>query len=264
MSSAMASPRLFVAADLTAGARVELDAAQANYLFNVMRLKPSDPVRLFNGRAGEWTATVGEVARKSGVLQVGERTRDHYVPPDLHVLFAPVKKSRTDYIVEKATELGATALRPVFTRRTVAERVKTERLRAVAVEAAEQTERLDVPDIAEAQPLARVLEGWTRTDPGRSILFLDEAAGGADTPWREAAASGAAPVLRALFAVPETEAGGWAILVGPEGGFAPDERERLRTATFVTCASLGPRILRADTAVVAALTAWQSVLGDWR
>jgi 16S rRNA (uracil1498-N3)-methyltransferase len=242
--------RLFVGADLAAGAEVALDRDQAHYLFSVMRLGPGAAVAVFNGRDGEWRARVAEAGR-AGLLVAEARTAAQRVPPDLWLLFAPVKKARTDFIVEKATELGAARIQPVFTRFTNAERLRPERLRRIAIEAAEQCGETHVPEVAEAVRLDRLLADW---EPGRRIVFCDER--------REAGP--AAAVLRAAGAVAGQAPGPWAVLIGPEGGFAPEEAERLRALPYVVAASLGPRVLRADTAAAAALAIWQSVLGDWR
>jgi 16S rRNA (uracil1498-N3)-methyltransferase len=257
----MAVARLHLGADLREGARVALDPDQARYLVQVLRLKVGDAARVFNERDGEWDASLAEAGKKSTVLAVGARRRVPEPPKtDLHLLFAPVKRARTDAIVEKATELGVTAIRPVMTSRTNAERVRLDRLASIAREAAEQCERLDLPDVRAPERLDRVLDGWAESDPGRRLLFLDEAAGGDGSPWRENSA-GASPARDALVAA---GGGPWAVLIGPEGGFAPEERALLRSQAFVTPASLGPRILRADTAAIAALSLWQAVVGDWR
>lgn len=239
--------RLFVEGPLGAGESVALDRAQAHYLFNVMRLGEGAELALFNGRDGEWRAQVTEAGRKGGAAECRGRLRPQTRPRDLHLLFAPVKKARTDFIVEKACELGCAAVRPVFTRFTNAERLRAERLRANMIEAAEQCGFLSIPELREAEALERVLGEW---DAGRRLLFCDER--------REAP-----PALEAL--APYADAPGpWAVLIGPEGGFSEEETERLRAAPWVTPVSLGPRVLRADTAAAAALTLWQSVLGDWR
>jgi 16S rRNA (uracil1498-N3)-methyltransferase len=237
--------RLFVTGALGAGAEVVLDADQAHYLFTVMRLGPGARVALFNGRDGEWVAEVVAVGRREGRLAVRLKTADQRQPPDLWLLFAPIKKARTDFIVEKATELGAARIQPVFTRLTNSARLPLDRLRAHAVEAAEQCGETYVPEVAEPQRLQGVLDAW---DPGRRLMFCDEA--------RQAV-----PATEALRAA---GAGPWAVLTGPEGGFAPEEADRLRGLPFVTAVTLGPRILRADTAAVAALTLWQATMGDWR
>ncbi|HPG22743.1 MAG TPA: 16S rRNA (uracil(1498)-N(3))-methyltransferase [Amaricoccus sp.] len=237
--------RLFVAAGLEAGAGVALTPEQAHYLFAVMRQGVGGRIAVFNGRDGEWAAEIAEAGRRGGHLVVRERTRPQQASPDLWLMFAPLKKARTDFVVEKATELGVACLRPVFTRRTNAERLRGERLRALAIEAAEQCGATAVPEVAEPERLGAVLDGW---EGRRRILFCDE--------------SGAAPPAREVLA--GAEGGAWAVLIGPEGGFAPEETERLRGMASVLPVSLGPRILRADTAAVAALTLWQALLGDWR
>lgn len=237
--------RLFVEAELGPGAEVPLDAAQAHYLFNVMRLGPGVPVAVFNGRDGEWTAEVGSVGKRDGHLIARTAARPQRRPPDLWLLFAPIKKARTDFIVEKATELGAARILPVFTRFTNSERLRSDRLRMHAIEAAEQCGETYVPEVEEATKLSRILDTWDET---RRILFCDEA--------RDAPPAGAA-----LAAAPR---GPWAILIGPEGGFAPEEAERLRAFPPVMRVTLGPRVLRADTAACAALALWQATLGDWQ
>lgn len=241
---AMTTPRLFVDAPLSAGATVALTDAQARYLVSVLRLGSKSRVLAFNGRDGEWACALElPVQRKAG-LACTTQTRVQALPPDLKLLFAPVKRTGTDLIAEKAAELGVRTLQPVLTRRTQSETVRSDRLRLVAIEAAEQTERLDVPDIRTAAPLAKVLEGWD----GRPLLFADEAGDAAPIP-------DIAPALardRIAF------------LTGPEGGFDPEERRMLRALPYVTPVSLGPRILRAETAVIAGLTLIQSHWGDWR
>lgn len=234
--------RLFVEHPLGPGQSVPLSADQAHYLFAVMRIGPGDGVALFNGRDGEWRADVAAVAKRGGTLTCVEQTRPLLLPPDLWLLFAPIKKARTDFIVEKATELGAARILPVQTEFTNSERIARDRLQAHAVEAAEQCGGTFVPEVAELQPLPRLLAAWPE---GRRLLWADEAlAGPAET----------------LAALPR---GPWAILIGPEGGFSAAERTRLRALPFVTPVGLGPRILRADTAAVAALALWQAALGDW-
>jgi 16S rRNA (uracil1498-N3)-methyltransferase len=233
--------RLYVDAPLGPGAVVTPSREQAHYLFGVMRLAAGDMLRLFNGRDGEWRAEVAAAGRRGGSLRVADRVRAQEVPPDLWLLFAPVKKARTDFIVEKAAELGVRRILPVFTRNTASERVNAARLRAHCVEAAEQCGGLAVPELAEAAPLAAVLAGW---DPARTLVFCDEAR--------------TAPPLAAVAPPPPA-----AILVGPEGGFAPEEAAALRALRFVRAASLGPRLLRADTAAAAAVALWQAAVGDW-
>jgi 16S rRNA (uracil1498-N3)-methyltransferase len=237
--------RLFVTVDLGQDAAVPLDARQAHYLFTVMRLGSGARIAVFNGRDGEWQAEVVEAGRRGGRLAVRAPGQAQRRPPDLWLLFAPIKKARTDFIVEKATELGAARIQPVFTRLTSAERIRPERLRAHAVEAAEQCGETFVPEVAEPVRLGALLDGW---DPARRLMFCDE----------ERAAPPAATALAAAHRGP------WAVLTGPEGGFDPDEALRLRSLPFVLPVTLGPRVLRADTAAVAALTLWQATLGDWR
>jgi 16S rRNA (uracil1498-N3)-methyltransferase len=243
-----ASTRLFVDAALAAGAAVPLDARQANYLVNVLRLGEGDHVLVFNGRDGEWRAALQATGRKAWQLVAGERTRPQPPHPDLHYLFAPLKHARLDYMVEKAVEMGAGRLTPVITRHTQVTRVNLERMRANAIEAAEQCGILALPLIDAPRPLADVLAGWVAAEGRRRLIFCDEGEAGADP-------------VGTLGKLPPAPL---AVLVGPEGGFAEDERARLRAAPFVTAISLGPRILRADTAAVAALAVVQAVLGDWR
>ena len=238
-----AKVRLFVDHPLAPGQTVPLGRAQAHYLFAVMRLGPGAVVALFNGRDGEFAAEVAEAGKRAGTLVCAAQTRPVQMPPDLWLLFAPIRKERTDFIVEKAAEMGAARIVPVQTDFTEARSLRRDRLQAHAVEAAEQCGGTFVPEVAEMAPLARVLDGWDGT---RRILWADEARVGAPV-----ALSGAAP-------------GPWAILIGPVGGFSPAERARLSALPFVVPCSLGPRILRADTAAVATLALWQATLGDWR
>lgn len=237
--------RLFVDVPLGPGTSVVLEQTQAHYLFAVMRLGTGGRLAIFNGRDGEWIAEVTAAGKRSGTLAVVAEGQPQRVPPDLWLVFAPIKKARTDFIVEKAAELGAARIQPVFTRFTNSERLRPDRLRAHAVEAAEQCGETYVADVAEPVKLAALLDGW---DPARRIMFCDES--------REARS--------AADALAGAEPGPWAILIGPEGGFAPDETDRLRAMGEVVSVTLGPRILRADTAVCAALTVWQAILGDWR
>lgn len=225
-----------------------LGREQAHYLFSVMRLGPGAPVLLFNGRDGEWLATVAEAERRGGSLVCRRQTRPQDAPPDLWLAFAPIKKARTDFIVEKATELGCARVLPVRTRHTQAERVNIARLRAHAVEAAEQCGRLSVPEVAQPVTLADHLSEMASSTPRRRLLFCDESGGGA-------------PALAVLRTAPS---GPWTVLIGPEGGFDAGERARLAAYPLAVSVSLGPRILRADTAAVAALALWQAALGDWR
>jgi 16S rRNA (uracil1498-N3)-methyltransferase len=237
--------RLHVPHDLAPGAELSLDEGQSRYLAAVMRLQVGDPLLVFNGRHGEWQAGVAAVGKRAVTLVAETQARPQSTGPDLDLLIALVKRTRLETIVEKAAELGAARVRPVITERTNADHTRVDRLQAIAVEASEQTGRLDVPQVLEPVKLEKVVAQW---DDGRRLLFCDEA-------------GGAEPVLQALAG---QEGGAWAILIGPEGGFSPKERERLRALAFATPATLGPRILRADTAAISALTLWQAALGDWR
>jgi 16S rRNA (uracil1498-N3)-methyltransferase len=237
--------RLFVPDDLACGLTVELPPQAAHRLLHVMRRKPGDTLALFNGRDGEWAARISAAGKNRCALEVAERLRPQLPTPDVWLAFAALKRDALDLLVEKATELGAAALAPVFTRRTVAERVNLERMRATAVAAAEQCGRLTTPDVRAPRPLADLMGAWPAE---RHLMFCDEAG---EAPPVLAALAGASP-------------GPWAVLVGPEGGFAPEERRMLRALPFTIPVSLGPRILRAETAAVAALTLWQAALGDLR
>ena len=239
--------RLFVTDPLGPDARLEPAREQANYLLNVLRLQAGDAVLLFNGRDGEWRAEIGEVGRKSCVLIVTDRTRPQLPPADLHYLFAPLKMARLDYMVQKAVEMGAGVLRPVITRYTQVTRVNLDRMQANVIEAAEQCGILAVPEVREPIDLTRLVDHWETTDAGRRLIFCDEDEDTAN-PLPRLSALGPGPL---------------AVLIGPEGGFAEDERRLLRGHTFVTPIPLGPRILRADTAAVAALAAVQATIGDW-
>ena len=233
-------PRLFTRKLLSKSASVELDAGQANYLCNVLRLKEGDAVLVFDGVSGEWLARIAEAGRKRMTLAVDERTREPETIPDVWLAFAPVKRAQTDWLVEKATELGAARLIPVMTRRTIAERVRLDRLEAIAIEAAEQCGRTVLPRISD--PIA--LKSLVEREPSRRLYFADERGG-------EPAASAFQP-------------GPTLILTGPEGGFADEERSVIRAAPSSVSISLGPRILRAETAALAALAAYMAVAGDWR
>ncbi len=236
--------RLYVDAPLDAGAQVALSREQSHYVLSVLRLAAGDPLLLFNGRDGEWLARVGQAGRRDAVMAVEEQTRGQTARCDLHYLFAPLKQARLDYMVQKAVEMGAGELRPVITRHTQVSRINHDRLRANAVEAAEQCGVLSVPDVRDEARLDKVLDAWPAD---RLLVFCDEDAPVAD------------PVA-ALAGVPR---GPMAVLVGPEGGFSPEERDRLLRVPHLLRLSLGPRILRADTAAVAALALVQAVRGDW-
>jgi 16S rRNA (uracil1498-N3)-methyltransferase len=241
------NPRLFLDAPLAAGGRIPLERAQANYLLNVLRLKPGEKVLVFNGRDGEWRAELGQEGRKSADLRVEEQVRPQTAPGDLLYLFAPLKHARLDYMAQKAVEMGASALKPVFTRRTQASRVNLERMRANVVEAAEQCGVLCVPEVLADEDFARALGGL---EADRLLVFCDE----------EAPVANPVEALSGLADRP----GRLAVMVGPEGGFSEDERALALRHPRVARLSLGPRILRADTAAVASLAIVQSVLGDWR
>jgi 16S rRNA (uracil1498-N3)-methyltransferase len=233
-------PRLFVRQPLSEGAAIPLDSAQSNYLGNVLRMSTGRELLVFDGHSGEWLARISDATKKHMTLRVEHRTRDPETIPDVWLAFAPVKRAQTDWLVEKATELGAAKLLPVMTRRTLAERVKLKRLEAIAIEAAEQCGRTRLPEIREPQYLAQFLE--TR-DTERMLFFADESGG-------EPAAGAFKP-------------GAAIILIGPEGGFAEEERALIRAAPNSLAISLGPRILRAETAALAALAIYTAVAGDW-
>ena len=237
--------RLFVSTDLVAGGVAAISREQTHYLTNVMRLTPHGELLVFNGRDGEWLARLGVVTKHGSGLELLEQQRPHSLGPDLDLIIALVKRARLETIIEKAAELGARRVRLVTTERTNADHTNVTRLTAIATEAAEQTGRLDVPQILAPETLKSVLRGW---DPARQLMFCDEAD---DT----------APILPALQ---RSAPSPWAILIGPEGGFSPQEREQIRKCEGVTPVSLGPRILRADTAAISALSLWQAALGDWR
>jgi 16S rRNA (uracil1498-N3)-methyltransferase len=234
-------PRLFVEAALRDQATVTLDSAQANYLGNVLRLAVGGQVLLFDGASGEWIATVAQMTRKSMQLTVERRTKAAEAVPDLWLAFAPVKRTQLDWLVEKATELGVARLMPVVTRRTVVERIKGERLRSIAVEAAEQCGRTMLPAIDEPVALERMLK---ERDPERLLYFADE--------------TGGEPMAKAFAPGPGL------ILTGPEGGFTNEERAMIRATAGVKAISLGPRILRAETAALAAVAGWMAFAGDWK
>jgi 16S rRNA (uracil1498-N3)-methyltransferase len=229
-------PRLFVEQALSASATVAVDG---NYLAAVLRLGPGDRVKLFDDKTGEWLAEIAEASKKRVTLTVGERLRERESVPDLWLLFAPVKRGRIDWLVEKATELGVARLLPVITRRTIVERLNLARLRAHAIEAAEQCGRTALPTLAPAEKLDKLLAAWPAE---RALYFADEGGGDAFAP----------------------TPGPAAILIGPEGGFTAEERAAIRALPQARPVSLGPRILRADTAALAAVALWMAAAGDWR
>ena len=237
--------RLYVESALSEGAQVPSTENQSHYLLHVMRAKEGDLLSVFNGRDGEWIARIARAAKRGCVLVCEKQLEGQRDVPDVWLVFAPIKKTPADYVAQKATELGVRALQPVMTRRTIVTRVNVDRLRANAVEAAEQSGRLTVPDVRESEKLDRLLDTWPRE---RRLVFCDE---GGDAPVIGEA-------LKAEADIP------FAILSGPEGGFDPQERGMIRERSFVLPVSLGSRILRADTAALAALAIWQSAKGDWR
>jgi 16S rRNA (uracil1498-N3)-methyltransferase len=231
-------PRLYVDQPLGEGLTLTLDGAPANYLGNVLRLAAGAQVKLFDDRTGEWLAEIAETGKRRVALTILSRIREREAVPDLWLLFAPVKRGRIDWLVEKATELGAARLVPVLTRRTIVDRLNLDRLRAHMIEAAEQCERTALPELAEPQKLPALLAAWPEE---RALIFADEQGG-------EPLAPGAGPA---------------AILVGPEGGFTDEERAAIRAVPQTIPISLGPRILRADTAALAAISLWMAMSGDW-
>lgn len=242
------SHRLYVRAELASGASIELDRAQANYLVNVLRMKDGGAVLVFNGRDGEWRARLVAESRKTHSLLVGDMIRGQPPSPDLHYLFAPLKQARLDYMVEKAVEMGVGRLRPVLTQHTQVRALNRDRAKANAIEAAEQCGILTIPEIDPPVALGDLLDRWEAEEGRRQIVFCDEGHGG----------GGPLAVLASLLPSP------LAVLVGPEGGFSEAERRNLLSRPFVTALPLGPRILRADTAAVAALALVQAACGDWR
>ena len=237
------TPRLHIAESLSATQEIVLSREQAHYLTGVLRMSAGDAVRAFNGRDGEWLAYLATVNRKSVSLRCERRVAEAKLPPDIDYVFAPLKHARLDYVVQKATELGARRLRPVMTSRTVAERVNLERMRANVIEAAEQCNLVHIPEVLEPEKLEKVLASW---EQGRSLVYCDETKIDANP-------------LESLKALQTPSA----VLVGPEGGFTEDEKKLLQSLDFVIPISLGPRIMRADTAAIAVLTLVQALAGDW-
>lgn len=237
--------RLFIPFALNAEREIQVSPEQAHYLANVMRARTGDDILLFNGADGEWSARIVSMGRRDARLNVIGLRRPQSTGPDLDLLIALIKRARLETIVEKAAELGARRIRPLVTARTNSGHTNVERLTAIAIEAAEQTGRLEAPEVAKPVKFTDVLAAWTGD---RRLMFCDEAG---DAP----------PALEAL-----KDAGGgpWAILIGPEGGFSPEERAMTRSARGAVPVSLGPRILRADTAAIAAMALWQAAAGDWR
>src|SRR5262249_26143159 len=245
------SPRLFVAAPLGAGLVVTLDAAQMRYLTNVLRMPPGDPVLVVNGAEGEWRASIGGVAKRHALLVVENRTRPQPEPGNLRYLFSPLKRARLDYMVQKAVEMGVSRLHPVIMRHTQAERVNLDRMRANAIEAAEQCGILAIPQIAAPLDFAAAIAAL---DPSCHLVFCDE-----DAPCADPVAT-----VRADLSAAQDNGVELAVLIGPEGGFGEEERATLLRRPRTRRIGLGPRILRADTAAVAALAVVQTAAGDWR
>ena len=235
-------PRLCVMDPLTGGDTIILGKSQSHYLGRVLRRNVGDQVRLFNWSDGEWLAEITQMSKQEITLSVGEQTRPYKRPPDIWLLFAPIKHKRNVFIVEKATELGAELIHPVMTARTTS-KISMDKMKAHIIEAAEQTERVDLPQIRDPLKLEQLLEDW---DVSRTLIFADESGDG--EPAAEALSKIKAPA---------------AILIGPEGGFTEQERKLLRAKPYCVTISLGSRILRADTAVTATLALWQAVSGDW-
>lgn len=237
------APRLHVDISLGEGVAVSVDGNAAHYLLSVMRIGEGDVVLLFDGRSGEWAARAGSIRKRDLVLTCEARTRPLEAVPDFWLCPAPIKKGRIDLVVEKACELGVARIQPVMTRRTVVDRLNPDRLRAQMIEAAEQCGRTGLPELGEVVVLARLIEQW---DAGRTLFFADEEGGVA---MREAFAAHGGPA---------------ALLIGPEGGFAPEERAAIRACPAAVPISLGPRILRAETAAIAATACWMALNGDWK
>lgn len=248
MTRSSKAPRLFVDAPLSAGSEIALGEAAAHYLVTVMRAQPGDTVLLFNGKDGEWRAEVAKPGKRKCLVRVTEQSREQTAQRDLWLVFAPLKRARIDYMAQKATEMGVSDLVPVITKRTSVTRVNTQRMRANAIEAAEQCELLTIPKVHEPQPLEDLLDHWPAA---RNLMFCDESGDGAE-------------VISALKAAgPGTAGHPWAVIIGPEGGFEAGEMALLSELPGSVPVSLGPRIMRADTAAVAALAVFQAVLGDW-
>jgi 16S rRNA (uracil1498-N3)-methyltransferase len=237
------TPRLFVDAVLCDSASIRIEGGQAHYLANVMRMKAGDPVKLFDNSTGEWVALIESVAKRDLVLRVDAQLRARKAVPDFWLVAAPLKKAPMDWMVEKACELGVARIAFAQTRRTIADRVNLDRLRSISIEAAEQCNRTALPEFAGPEKLQALLKNWP---PSRALIFADE--------------TGGEPLAQALRKAPAPAA----LLIGPEGGFAPEEREMIRALPQAIPVSLGPRILRAETAALAGIATWMSVQGDWR
>ena len=237
--------RLFIdEKDLKTGQIIELNKDQAHYLLSVMRLEDGRKISVFNGRSGEFESQLVICGKKTANLQIGSKTKNFQSVPDIWLLFAPLKKDRMDFVIEKATELGISAIWPVITQYTISDKVKTERLKAQAIEASEQSRRLDIPKIFEPEPLKYILSKW---DKKRKLFYMDETGSGEN--FYQSAEKMTEPL---------------AFLIGPEGGFSEQELDNLRNCPFAQAASLGPRILRAETAAITAIACWQAAKGDWQ
>jgi len=241
--------RLFIKDSLPGSGMVTLNQEQSHYLANVMRQKLGAPVALFNGCDGEWATEIAELKKRAVTLRIVEKIKQQSTEPDLMLAFAPIKKARIDFIAQKATELGVGHLQPIYTQRTNVDRVKTDRLYANAIEAAEQCERLTVPEVSDPIKLSTLLAKWSKD---RMIMFCDEDLSG----------KSAHEALCEL--APDQKNNPWAVIIGPEGGFDDDERTAIKKMPQTITVSLGPRVLRADTAAMAAISIWQSAIGDWR
>lgn len=240
---AKTTPRLHLEGSFEPLKELTLEKEQSHYLTHVLRLQPGDAVAVFNGTEGEWLAYLIAAGKKAASIRLERRTADVKPPPDIDYVFAPLKHARLDYVVQKATELGARRLRPVITQRTIAERVNLDRMRANVIEAAEQCNLVYVPEVLEPAPLHKVLGAW---DQARALIYCDEAA----------------PIANPAAALGHITPPA-AVLVGPEGGFTQEERQQLLSMPNVTAISLGPRIMRADTVAIAALALVQATIGDW-
>jgi 16S rRNA (uracil1498-N3)-methyltransferase len=249
-------PRLWLGQPFDPNIPISLSREQSHYLVSVMRRETGSCVRLFNGKDGEWRGEIVEAHRKAVILKLVEQTRPQTSCPDLSLYYAPVKRQKNELIVEKATELGARLVCPVVTDRTQKDRLRMDRFEIIAIEAAEQTERLDVPQLLEIERLENILSGWGDAGP---LYFCDEAGDDPDAPWGGPDGR-AGPMFDVVKAVGGARG---SILIGPEGGFSTAERARLHELDFVHPVTLGPRILRAETAAVSAMTIWQSASGDW-
>ena len=236
--------RLFSFEELKVQATIALNEQQSHYLNEVMKCKIGDSVLLFDAKNGEFSAKLIEQKKKTAILQIMEKTRDFYQVPDLWLLFAPLKKDNTDFVIQKATELGVRRIIPTITKNTITDKIKKERFIAQSIEAAEQSRRVDLPEICDALSLEKLLQNW---DSSRTLFFMDESLQGED--------------IAKAFANSSAKA---AILCGPEGGFSEEEKQILRTKEYVKSINLGPRILRAETAAITALACWQAICGDWK